>query len=477
MASTQYFLSIPNLLHVIGIFKKSRHTDHHDSHLRRVFFKVMQEIRNVHPHTTDVKQLNKLTLDVADAWLAEEEQDAAVARPPPTFVDPPSASRRQQTTYNGRDFVDPVPPMDPLLKPVVDESPNIETTDMLLAEFQRTRQQSIQSEHVLPPRQENEIAPTPPLDVAQHAQWVCINGADRDVRLYPSRCNFRTKLCDPVRNVTQVRVTFVQVPMESNKNMNNATNTFSHPLDAAFPYILLCVDELRPTYVGSSDVTRRSTAVLTYVRHCVTSNYRGFTTYVPQNEYVDFGDNPLSQLSTITLTLRYPNGELISRAVDDQQIAQVSMMPATNPMASAYGGLLRIVLRNYVDANEYVVNDYVRIGTIDGTPIELGGDDADDAALRRLTQYMTRSEGHVIMGIDTATPFGKIVAVFIKLPGSLNVQTATWTNDVDVTKLFIDTPLVQVNNAPIWNLSMQVALGLQVTTTAPTSKMLRTLQA
>ena len=105
------------------------------------------------------------------------------------------------------------------------------------------------NEHQLPGRLENlhnTIADVvKEMDMKQIVRYVCISGADRNVRLNPKRSSFRTQLVEPLRNVSKVKVTFVQIPMESNTNVRNQS-VFNYPLDVPFPYLLLQIDELQP---------------------------------------------------------------------------------------------------------------------------------------------------------------------------------------------------------------------------------------
>lgn len=305
-------------------------------------------------------------------------------------------------------------------------------------------------------------APAPavsPILLKETVRYICVMGGDRDITANPTRASFRINLLDTIRNVKSVKVLFVQMPMESNVNIANQS-VFNFPLDNAFPFILLNIEELRPQYIGSNNALQRSFAVLTYVRHCLTNNNRGYTTFVSQNETLTFADAPLAQLSSLTISLSYPNGELYTPARDNHQVKQLDLLPATNPDGSEYGGLLRVMLTAYVDSNEYQVNDIIRLKNAEMTNIV----SADRRTADKLVQYITRAEGLRIIGVEQTNEFGKLRSIFVKLPGHLNEEKAIWANDADVLALFARVPIINITRTPIWNVNLQVAIVLQVVT-------------
>lgn len=449
-----------------------------DVPFKKLFYNMMSEIHKSNPNAS-CESLNSMMQNVARDYFTKTNDVFPNRQVPTMMIPPPSNVRTKETQftlekYDGNDFMQITPDPDPKLTSITEVAPDAATTDNMLKNFQKYRDGLMptsntisdenDTEYMVPNITTPEVSPS----ISEMTRWICINGADRDIKLYPFRCNFRTNLQEQVRNVKNIRVNFVQIPMETNKNIPNQ-NVYNYPLDVAFPYIHLIIDELRPTYIGTSDVIRRSFCILTYVRNCITNNFRGYTTYVSQNECLSFNDSPLSQLSSLTIQLRYPNGELVNQARDTYHVSQLSILPATNPTASTYGGLLRVGLETNADSNEFVVNDNVRIGALH--TIE---NHASSQQMDHLKKYLSQEIGHNIIGVDTTAQQGKIVGVFIKLPGDLNDKTASWNNHPDILKLFVDIPIIKLKQTPIWNTNLQIAVGMQVTSTTVQSNMWNT---
>ena len=488
-------MSIQNLVNVIAEFKKQLlaktnmqlDTIVDQETVKRIFFNLMTEVKKAHDsnfpsEAARTATLNAIVLDVASEYFTKTYNIQ------PSKVDvlpPPINSRTEVPPVNSRTELMPVE--DRIARtiptPITEKPEDATIVETLLQNYEDIRNNDVESfqntdqkpreliftddqqiepgnAHQLPNRLENlhdKIAEVVnDMDMKQTVRYVCISGADRNVRLYPRRSTFRTQLVEPLRNISKVKVTFVQIPMESNTNVTNQ-NVFNYPLDVPFPYLLLQVDELQPQYIGNNDVIRRSVAVLTYVRHCYTSNDRGFTTFYSQNEEITF-PTPLSQLANLTVSITYPNGEPYTKARDNNMIQQLDMVSATSPGASEYGGLLRIMLTTWVDSNQYQVNDYIRVDGFTPTSIIQG--------INKLQDYLTCAQGLQVIGVDTVNEFGRIQALFVKLPGSLDDTTALWVPDPEVIQLFSQNPVIQIQDTAIWNMNLQVSIGMQVTTTS-----------
>lgn len=525
---SRLFMSKSNLIANMLQFKRVVSYDVNayadDNRLKKLFYSIMEEINRAHvgsrfrSETDRAEALNKVTLKVARDYFAKNfdasDTPPSVGLPFPKAVrnDPPmelpkSASGLDAFTYDRlRSNVHPdsPPPADPGLATVQEVAPGIAQTDDLLQQLQQTRQEQMETfRDVVEAAQhaqlvdelssaalggratdavlfsEPDAANDPeskaserhlfdgdmckPESVQSKQHFVCVSAADRDVRLYPLRSSFRVQMLDPIRYVKKVRVMFVQVPMESNVNLRNQT-VYERPLDIAFPYLLLTIDEVPPMYTGNNDSIRRTFSVLTYVRHCIMSNSRGYTTMSPQNEEYVYTTAPLPTLSTLTMSLRYPNGEPYTDARDDSKASQMDFIPQTNPSASEYGGLMRVALLAPVGANEYQTNDFVRLSSFD---VDTGSMTSEQrTAIDTLNNYLTRPEGIRVIGVDVSNSFGRVQGILVKLPGNINAS-GVWQNDAGVLQLFDAVPIVQLRDTSIWNMSLQVSVCLQVTAEIP----------
>lgn len=527
-----FFMSIENLTQNINFFKswmrdKMRYDVRlaaNDAVVKKVFFSIMNEINtNNDTDKLPISQLNSMTRSVAKDYFLlnyphgklESPQERSMFVPNgafPTSVNdnqfllPPETSRviSHDTMLSNNSTVDALASRyvdDQMLnitstgntaqeerrilpfKPELDVAPTQTETDTLLKQFNESRK-SLEENVVLsassqvPALNDNdyiseEVTKTsavliPPEKIKDITRYICINGFDRDVRLYPYRTSFKAHLTNPLKNVRKFKVGFVHIPCE-HADSASKHKIYNIPLENMYPYLLLVIDELVPQYEGSNNAITRAICTLTFVRNNYPVNARGYVSLVPgQNEICSFDNAPLSVLSSLTLSLLTPTGELFPSTRDDHRITRVTLVPSTTH--PAFGGALMISLDKFVDVNEYTVTDKVRIYDFRLLDLPNSLTPEQTNIIESFVDFLTRAEGHDIIALDTVALTRRMQTFTIKLPGSLSPTDGLWhpesrivnllENKIIMTKALNDYDID--TSCRVMNMSLQMSVGISV---------------
>lgn len=492
------FLSVDNLkqnINEFSIFMKSKErfdvsTVADTSTVKRIMYTIMKEVSENHNvDLTPLEKLNSQTRDVAKKYfllnypqgktLAYEQQQV---RGNGLLITPPENSRyRDPPARLPSDIANRYTPLPGPPQPVIPFEPRKEDVPISLGETEDLlRSLSAEREFAsaaanAPPLQDayyvdNVIKEEPIVastTLGKRIVYTCINGFDRDARLYPHRSSFRINLPNPIRNVQTCKVSFVQIPSELSSSSPQAHDVYNIPLENMYPYLLLCIDEIRSNYEGSNSVIRRSTSTLTFVRNNYPITSRGYVSMIPgQGEIVTL-DTPISTLSSLTVSLLCPNGEPFPAARDDHKISKMNVI-----IHPEYKYVLEIALDRMVDTNEYDINDKIKINDFSWKKMT-GLTNDQSHILNMFFDYVNREEGHVIVGKNVQAS-GRFKAMSIRLPGSVSRDTGMWVNDSKVEELLtkgIKPGNLDVNpDCMVMNLSLQISVGMFFTTLVPEQK-------
>lgn len=269
-----------------------------------------------------------------------------------------------------------------------------------------------------------------------------------------------------VKNVANILFNKIIIPMEvdSPNSFANAWNSAQGSKDKTFnfnfPYVLLRIEEF-DNLIGTNDIIRRSFCQFEYEGHFFCPNGRGYIRLRPiQKEMKIFDPTLLASLTTMTLSLLKPNGDLLSYTNDGNGIIKVSHDTTNN-------FYLMITMSHYFDKNAFFIGDYLRISNFMIFKIH-ESQNAD--LMMRLVDFMNRSQGHVITAIGEANDYGMYNSVYINSP--INVNTSLGTKCVDDKVLqqlriyncnttFDDNPGIM---GEVINMSLQVSYSLTITT-------------
>jgi len=178
-----------------------------------------------------------------------------------------------------------------------------------------------------------------------------------------------------------------------------------------FPYITVRVQELETNNYGTDNTLDKSFGVLQYdaqwqsdtkVQHGCN---KGFLAMIPKflKCQKEFYPTPLSTLQKMTIEIRRPNGELISKTPDTFDISGIIAPPIVS--SSAY---------NIVDSNNNPYNFFINTATYfskfemcEGDNIQISGYNFPDYVLddpsygqtvRSFCSWINRPEGHIVIG-------------------------------------------------------------------------------
>lgn len=202
-------------------------------------------------------------------------------------------------------------------------------------------------------------------------------------------------------------------------------------------HVWLWIDEVSGGYSKNvSDVARRAFCKLVVKACHDPSAGRGYLLYEPVMSDVKVFDPPLAALSTLTLSLRRPDGSLVDGSRDEFMLTNV------HKNSDAAANWVLSMDRFWEDAS-FMEGDVLRLSEVDTGFVELNA-------------FLNRSAGHVVLavGYPVGTSFKSVV---IRKPGEVDQATGIFEGDVTV-----HTQLQSVNTVSgrIMNYSMQVSVSM-----------------
>lgn len=265
-------------------------------------------------------------------------------------------------------------------------------------------------------------------------KYLCVNGFDRDWTLEPYRYTFTARITEGgtrFNDVTAIQATSLIIPAEIKHHLRVSQvspdyvpekPTFEHSFSFSYPYVTLMIDELDNVYEGTNDVVRRAFCQFKYQRHYQAPNGRGYIQLDPmQHEVKRFFPNPLSSLRNLSLSIRKPNGTLFNSSRDDKKLKKIEYEPYQ-------AQLLHVVLENTFDRNELYVSDTVLLNVTLVPDDAKGGtedsftDQKEVDALRRMQDFLNRSEGHEIIELGQSDESDRNQGFFVYAPGTLDQE-------------------------------------------------------
>lgn len=201
------------------------------------------------------------------------------------------------------------------------------------------------------------------------------------------------------RNVRSIAVTGATVPTEMFHRMRGqlANPTTSLPeYDLSSQCVLLHVDEFSDVYDGTSDAIRRAFCVLRFESYHQAKNGRRYVNLAPaQQETKHFYPSPLASLNHLTLSLRTPNGSLLSASRDGVGVLSVA------PYMTYY---LQVFSTVYFPVDAFHSGDVVlfknhRMYMFDAT-------DQNESRIAAFNEFINRAEGHVITELGAPNEYG-----------------------------------------------------------------------
>jgi len=239
------------------------------------------------------------------------------------------------------------------------------------------------------------------------------------------------------KNIVRIELVKAILPGESlsvtvnrNTNQNQATDTSYQDNILNLPFVTVRVAELENNNYGTDQFLDRSFGVLQYDDHwrsddtTQSASTKGFLAMIPkflkcQKEYYP---TPMSTLQKMTVDIRRPNGELVSSAADTLDVLGVlapqtgsvagGAFPFTLPItfgttATAYNVMIPavngdpanflLVTAKYFSKFEMCVGDRIQVNGYTYAEEALN-DPTYGQTLRAFSQWVNRSEGHVILG-------------------------------------------------------------------------------
>ena len=198
-----------------------------------------------------------------------------------------------------------------------------------------------------------------------------IDGFSRNVALHPTRFHFQHTCGDNLRNVSQLKVTSVQIPVSSG----------DIPMTSGAPYLLLMIDEHSALFdEGGSNALRRSFCKLVIDRTVGFPGGRQYAFMVPASAGFRAFKPPIAMLGRLTISVCRPDGGLVSQARDNHTVIAIYL----NTDAAANWALRT----KSVWTTDFQAGDVVNLTGIN-TPSE------------KVNAYLNREEGHRLIAATT----------------------------------------------------------------------------
>lgn len=258
-----------------------------------------------------------------------------------------------------------------------------------------------------------------------------IDGFSRDTNLHPTRFYFQHTCGSNVRNVSRLEATGIQIPVTAGDvDMVNSA-----------PYLLLQIDEYSAAFdEGATSATRRAFCKFIHHRTYGFPGGRSYVHMVPLGGGIRDFNPPLSLMGKLTISVRRPDGDLISEARDSHRIQALYLN--TDAMAN---WILRTEALWKLDfeAGDVVILSEVSTGN------------------QRVDRFLQRPSGHRVVAagayLDNLMQRNTLV---IARPYHEDPVTKMWVPDDDVQNDLISVSGELATPAKIVNTSLQVSVSL-----------------
>lgn len=265
-------------------------------------------------------------------------------------------------------------------------------------------------------------------------RYLMVNGFNRDFGLFKNRFEFQVNLNTNNSTLTDIRsisATKLIIPREimDERSVTNVPNTnYNHKFGLRHQYLILQFDEFQSVYRSPSLPSSRAFTHFVYDNSHTTPFGRDYVTLCPvMNEEMRFDTNVYTQLSSMMLSIRQPNGALLNNSHDDYRLFKIDY-DETNSKH------LNIRLGRYFSRNEFFVGDVVRFTGYRARYYV--GPNPDDyfspAGAAALEQFVNREEGHNVLEVIDATASGYYSSFYIQAPGSFDATTGMFEVELDL---------------------------------------------
>lgn len=412
------FLTVANMRSVMVELEgrmERRHWDAVQGNPRMLVFEVMRGVSG-DPECAGMSVAGRNAVAAGAAWdvLRALAAEAASAPPPPPAeevppMDAPAADLQRLMLERGA----PPPTGDALAGGPADGEPANGTADA-------------------DTRASVRLPWAPPRSAATTDYDLSLDGFERDTHAHPSRFSWTHACGDNLRSVTSLRLTTVSVPVGS----------ASAGVAVGAPYVLLFLDEFAGAYdEGASSTVRRSFCKLVVDKVTGFPGGRQYARLVPDSGAERRFNPPLARLTRLTVSLRLPDGDLVSDAQDTHRIVDVQH----NTDAAANW----IVQTEARWVRDFQPGDVVRFSGV-------------DTGQRAVDAFMNRKEGHVILAqgndLEFLTPRATFVIPRPRVPDADGVLV----EDVDARAALLRRAGTRIDGAVI-NTSLQASVSMVAT--------------
>lgn len=273
-------------------------------------------------------------------------------------------------------------------------------------------------------------------------------------------------LVSTFKDIHSITVTNVTIPTEVNNqyvNSVNLNNTFDYTFNFNFPYVLLNIDEFTNVYDGTDDTIRKAFCQLQYDCFFRTPNGRGYIILKPvQQEKKIFFPTPLTNLTTMNISMTKPNGELLNPTEDGLEIFNIALYQTY---------YLKITTKEYFEKDAFFKGDFVRIRNFALYKIVSSQNTSD---IDSFNTFINREAGHQIYEIGEPNDDGYYNCFHIYAPGAFNktlgkfdVYTGqtdalgefnTFLSDQDFYSTYSST----YTNGVVLNMSLQNSISMKI---------------
>ena len=448
-----------------------------DPRVTKTLFRIMTDVsqgdKSVGLNHDDIqgmnlRELNNLTLNIARDVFVKEQKPAVREQ---SMLPRPSVSpnmRQELDNDHSRLMIarhDIVPTLPTIKEEPKEEPIGSDDFDKRLAAVElmrgiptipNTNSTTIPPTNTPPTPPTTNTPPTPPnTNTTNLDKYVTMAGFDRNWEVDKSRYAYTVNVAgSSFKNVVAMAVKCVIIPASSYME-RNSTLTFSHP------YLLLNIDNMQ-MYEGTNDAIRRCFTVLKYDKAYRTHNGRGYIVMLPvQDEVKTFHPAPMPLLHNLNLSLRKPNGVLVSNALDDYRIMKLEY-DAVNRM------YIKVVVNKYFDKNEFFPGDSVYFRKCEVDSLHSLPSLPNLHNLHNLLNFLNRPEGHDVTELGQPNDNHFYRTFYILAPGVLDQDEGKITLDTDIITL-VQT-LSDANSSVtggIVNASLQLVVSMRITVAVP----------
>lgn len=231
------------------------------------------------------------------------------------------------------------------------------------------------------------------------------------------------------RNITRIELVKVIMPTEGLDTLlvstaNAASGTVEPTMNTdlnvnvfAYPYLQVRIPELNTNGYGTNDGLNNSFGVISYDAYWASDSNtknRGFARMIPKFLKCQkvFYPTPLSTLQKLTFQIQRPDGNLISTSKDTLDVSGVYYSSTPSYTATKYfdasGIFFWITTKTYFSRFAFTQGDRINFQNVDfSTAFKTA---AGGAATNDFTNFLNRSEGHIICDIGRAETISAALA-------------------------------------------------------------------